>query len=522
MRSPRFALPFVVLVPTLLLPTAPAGAVEYSAQRLIAPYFEVEVGNPYGLTSLVAIRNDGAETSNVVVTIRGGRPEGLLTAFGYTLIPNEVRTLNLRDVVPRSAAGEDGVVRGWVVIQSPEPASLSGDFFLVAPDQDYATGFELLDADAAYCRRWSSRFLGGAAFTGGTTFHVFTPFPGGADSPDPTIIFTSYDESGGFLATARLGSDYRSFSVPASSVVPPSSTFGSVNIEFLEGTDGIVLAEHTAFDRYAVGVTANCLDPGSMGGASRASWLEPRVTTVGYRGQVPAYAVEDGDPNGLTTLVAVRNETGSDLEVSMVAGGGGVVSLNRDYGLDAHEVKTVNLRDVLAGTVDPDGYRRGGLAVDVPDRFGSEDLFPESWSGDFFHVDPGENYATGGNLGGNRHAESFDCPVVTTRFLNGGGFTGGTVVSAYVGRANGDDPEDEPTVVGTVYDEPGAEVGTFELKMPSGSHSLRFDAEDVVPAGVAFGSLRLEFQRTRASVFTEHRASGRFSVGVPGTCAPSP
>ena len=248
----------------LLVGSSAAHSVEYSAQNLIAPYFAVEVGNPNGLTTLVAIRNDGTEEANVLVTVRGGRPEGLITAFAYTLVPNQVRTFNLRDVVPASAADAGGVVSGWITAQATGPALLSGDVFLVTPDEDYATGFELLDADAAYCRKWSSRFLNGGAFSGGTIYHVFAAVPGTPGSGD-TFTSTAFAEDGTEVGEVGVHRTYRSFSVPATDLVPAGRAFGSITFELAEGTDGIILTEHRASGRYAVGVTANCIDPGAMG-----------------------------------------------------------------------------------------------------------------------------------------------------------------------------------------------------------------------------------------------------------------
>ena len=521
MRRTRLAALFLGSVALLI--SSAASALEYSSRNLIAPYFAVESGNPYGLTTLVAIRNDGGETANVLVTVRGGSPEGVITSFGYTLAPNQVRTFNLRDVVPASAAGADGMVHGWVVAQALEPALLSGDFFLVTPDEDFATGFELLDADTAYCRKWSTRFMNGGAFSGGTVYHVFAPFAGGSGGPE-VFTATAYTEDGTALGTSRVDSARQSFSVAASTLVPPGNEFGSMTIEFADGTDGVVLAEHRASGRFAVGMTANCIDPGAMassleapGGPSTA----PRVTTASFRGLLAAYEVEDDNPNGATTLIAVRNEKDTELDLHVV-GSGAVVSLNRHYFLSPQEVKTLNLRDVLGGRVDPDGFRRGSLQVEDDDRLDGPDTTPQSLSGDFFQVNPGEDFATGGNMGGNRHFHTVGCRRITTRFMVGGVFSGGTVISAYVLNPRGDDPDDPPTVVGTVYDEPGNEVGTFEIKMHSGPHSLRIRASDVVPAGVPFGSIRLELPETQSFVFTEHSASGRFSVGVPGACVPVP
>jgi len=363
--------------------------------------------------------------------------------------------------------------------------------------------------------------LNGGVFSGGTVYHVFTPVPGGSGGA-PVLTATAYAEDGTVLGTSGVSSELRSFSVEASTLVPPGNPFGSMTLELAAGTDGIVLTEHRADGRFAVGVTANCIDPGSFGSASASLGLAPRVTTIGFRGQIGAYAVEDDNLNGPTTLLAVRNEKDTDLDLNVFASGGGTVSLNRSYLLDPMEVKTLNLRDVLQGLLDPDGFRRGALTAEDGGRLEAADTTPESLSGDFFNVNPGESFATGGNLGGNRQTEAFGCRTVTTRFLVGGVFTGGTVVSAYVGLARGDGPDDPPTVVGTVYDEPGTELGTFELKMQSGTHSLRFNAADVIPPGASFGSMRLEFQGTQGNVFTEHSASGLFSVGVPGACVPSP
>ena len=77
--------------------------------------------------------------------------------------------------------------------------------------------------------------------------------------------------------------------------------------------------------------------------------------------------------------------------------------------------------------------------------------------------------------------------------------------------------EDPPTLVGTVYDEAGEIINTFELRTDEWYFSI--EATDLALGG-AFGAIEM----TIASVFgggfvtTEHSAFGKFSVGVNGIC----
>src|SRR6202040_1148602 len=111
----RLAIGLVLAV--LLLAAAPAMAVictidAVPAATLLLPYFEVDLSNPNGLTTLFSINNASATAVLAHVVIRSDLSVEVLD-FNVYLTGYDVQTINLRDIIvngtlPRTAsAGQD-------------------------------------------------------------------------------------------------------------------------------------------------------------------------------------------------------------------------------------------------------------------------------------------------------------------------------------------------------------------------------------------------------------------------------
>src|SRR3954453_16150880 len=68
------------------------------AATLLLPYFEVDLSNPNGLTTLVSVNNSSAQAVLAHVTIWSDLSVPVL-AFNIYLTGYDVQTINLRDIV---------------------------------------------------------------------------------------------------------------------------------------------------------------------------------------------------------------------------------------------------------------------------------------------------------------------------------------------------------------------------------------------------------------------------------------
>ena len=249
--------------------------------------------------------------------------------------------------------------------------------------------------------------------------------------------------------------------------------------------------------------------------APSASRLPTKVERPSSFYIVPHYAVETTNPGGDTTLIAVRNEDAATQQVLMqyfpVDSLDSLIEESRM--LAPKEVWTVNLRDVLAGIpADSSGYLRGWARI-----LGSGG---QSISADYFQASPSDAFAVGEvpiDIDGSELCERYK-----VRFLLGGGFSGGTVLTLMMDTPLGDDTSvDPPSVTGTVYDEAGAIINTFQIY--TNDFSLQFNASALVLAGTNFGSMDLRFNNiddgfSGGAASVTHDASGLFSVGLKGFC----
>jgi len=235
---------------------------------------------------------------------------------------------------------------------------------------------------------------------------------------------------------------------------------------------------------------------------------------------VPYYETDRKNPNGVNTLFAVRNETDRALPVRIlyVDALGAFEQQVQEISLPANALSTINVRDVPGLPTDPDGVARGLVILGVIGHDGeSSDLL----SGDFFFVDPATDFATGNsmlNMSLDDPGNEF-CAEWGSRFFHGGSFQGTSTFRFVVDEAGGSTEIDPPTAVGTVYDEGGVPLRSFEIRTDLNSFELSSDA--IAPEGTAFGSLSVRFPATKGAVLVEHSGFHRLSVAFKAACRDS-
>lgn len=110
------------------------------------------------------------------------------------------------------------------------------------------------------------------------------------------------------------------------------------------------------------------------------------------------------------------------------------------------------------------------------------------------------------------------CKAWDLRFFNGGAFDGGTDFTFFV---PGNPTDGEPVLVGEVYNEAGAFLGTVSIRTPEVAFTVNsrdLDAE-VGGLGANFGTIEWRFYNgLEGNISGVFRASGKFSVGVPAIC----
>ncbi|HEX6199969.1 MAG TPA: DUF642 domain-containing protein, partial [Thermoanaerobaculia bacterium] len=228
---------------------------------------------------------------------------------------------------------------------------------------------------------------------------------------------------------------------------------------------------------------------------------------------LPLYLVTQDDPNGTTTLFAIRNLTGAAVTVDVeYVAVDGTVQLLETLTLEPFQTVTVNLRDVAGLAGDPDGFARGFV------RFlaaGGPDGLPVL-AGDFFQVAVGSNFATGAEL----LRRSQVCRQVSVRFLDFG-FGDGTRLGVYVAHPRGaDEDADPPSFTVQAFDEAGNPEAAPQ-PFWTDEHALELAASDFTEE--SFGTLVFDFTNALGgAVYAEYSAEGRFSVGAASQCQDGP
>ena len=242
------------------------GAKRVSASsRLLLPYFRVDTTNGAGDTTLYAIRNETLGSITVDIQyFEADSPQAPQRTDQVNLGPKQIHPVNVRDVANLEVDGQ-GIAEGYVFFSVMDGESvLSGDYFQVTPGDAFATGERMIDADplssqSGLCGTFSTRFLSGGAFSGGTTLTFW--FEAETLPVDPsTISYTLYGESGDVILTSDLPVDQVAGQVTVETLLGPfNANAGAVEIQF-SGRVGYVSATLSASGLFSVGLDAVCRD----------------------------------------------------------------------------------------------------------------------------------------------------------------------------------------------------------------------------------------------------------------------
>lgn len=254
----------------------------------------------------------------------------------------------------------------------------------------------------------------------------------------------------------------------------------------------------------------------AAGSAAAPAALTPKSFPLTSQLVLPYFEVDTQDPGGTTVLYAIRNESTSAIEVDIK-----YYEIDSPFSpqrtdrvtLAAKAIKPVNLRDVQNLEIDGDGFKRGYVRFQV---VGGADVL----AGDFFRVDPDDNFASGYRLVNVDPTSPADerCSILTFRFLRGGLFSGGTRIYYWLDLA---ELPQADTIAYSVYNEAGTLINTGTLaNIDRVASKIDVDQLLVGPAaGLASGAIEFQFSGgVVGHVAGAINASGRFSVGFEGVC----
>lgn len=232
-----------------------AGKRDQPRETLILPSYFVDPATAD--TTLFAVRNAGGGFAALTIRYFGSELDDLQYAPDpLLLLPREVVTVNLRDVIGELTPRPDGTYRGLVTFLTDE--LITGDYFRTDPANAFASGDRLVGLDD-FCRRNEVRFIAGGPFTGGTLLTFLIDQPQGISPGDlPTAFIRSFDEAG------NPGPEIDFFTTENSATFPVSliglSGFGVIEIDF-DQTTGVVIAEYSALGQFSVAMNGTCTDP---------------------------------------------------------------------------------------------------------------------------------------------------------------------------------------------------------------------------------------------------------------------
>ena len=277
---------------------APAAAQNRPSSDLLLPYFEVDAANPGGLTTLFAVGNAAQQPVEVLATLHTNWGIPILEV-PFTLQAHEVRTFNLRDwfrqggepgkalavvEVQHLSAAASGrpspkdnlyygsevrpdLLVGYVILRTRgnRPDALWGDWFNVDVSGNLARGDVLANIDRSsgcpgLCQRHLLRYLSGGGFDGGTEIVIWrevrgTPSASPAGGLKLQADATAFSEPGLPIDNRRLAL------LPVERILVSElgfqQPFGSLDLE--SESETFVSVQHSAENRYSVGLTTYCL-----------------------------------------------------------------------------------------------------------------------------------------------------------------------------------------------------------------------------------------------------------------------
>lgn len=215
---------------------------------------------------------------------------------------------------------------------------------------------------------------------------------------------------------------------------------------------------------------------------------------------VPFFEVDTTDPNGTTTLFAVRNANPSpqDIDVYYLSVTGAIVRQD-SLTLGGLETLSRNVRDVAGLPVGAGGFARGFIAVDAPGEF---------LTGDYLQVDVGDDFATGERM----LSLSDLCTGSEVRFVDLGQ---PSELRVLIDVPRGTGPADPPSFTVHVIGEDGSLFPSTDVF--TNRNALTLSSEDFTT--LSFGTLVFDFANSSGgAVYAEYSAQGRFSVGLNSAC----
>ena len=230
---------------------------------LLLPYYRVDTTDGSSDTTLYALRNESLGSIDVVIKYyEVDAPQAAQREDTVTLASKQIYPINVRDI---SGLEQDefGIAEGYVTfeVSDGETRAISGDYFQVTPGDAFATGERLVDISATeanqLCSAFSTRFLSGGAFSGGTTITYW--LYADALPLDPGVFsYSIYNEAGSLVFNNTVPLIAVAGQIEVEQLLGPFSTgAGAVEIEFTE-TVGFVSATMSASGLFSVGMNALC------------------------------------------------------------------------------------------------------------------------------------------------------------------------------------------------------------------------------------------------------------------------
>ncbi len=222
-------------------------------------------------------------------------------------------------------------------------------------------------------------------------------------------------------------------------------------------------------------------------------------------------------PGGRTTLLALRNAGDSRMALRILytrTSATGRRVLAENLVLEPRSVYATNLRDAEVFGNLPDQHsghlQIGAYAPETLEPWPAPPLY-----GDFFRINPEQNYASGANLTWTNTANRGGGPILCnrwdTRFLHGGGFGGRTVFSFHAAT-----PATYLAAAGKVYDHSGLFLGQVYI---AGNEANTVNSADLDLFGATSGTIEWTLgEGALGQVSSDYFAAGRYSVGLQGHC----
>jgi hypothetical protein len=239
-----------------------------SSARLLLPYYVVDSTDPGGTTTLFGVRNQNSVPITLEISyFRTDRPQAPQRRDVVVLEGKAIESINIA-FTRGLHVDEDGMARGYVIIEAlDEGAQIQGDYYLLTPDEDYATGFRLVNADPSnahneFCNVFTVRFLNGGGFDSSTRYLIWRDLDASPNTGEPAFFVAAYDEAGELLTVREFTSDQVAMEVQADEILEPAASrdFGAFEFQFAGGAVGHISAIMSASGRYSVGLEATCGD----------------------------------------------------------------------------------------------------------------------------------------------------------------------------------------------------------------------------------------------------------------------